>query len=138
MKTKTLLPDQKNRALIIMKLKGWSLERSFRWVEKNDSLYQKYVRKKASSGVKLTRKRYKEKYAHKELIFRGFVPLKSYKKNPDSNYIQTNTTVKGEYLIYPQPFTNTADGLKNGEPYIWNYFPYIGIEGYTRIDTRAF
>lgn len=76
----------------------------------------------------------KEKYALKELIFRGFVreedfPLKTKKYD----YIISNQKLDGSIWVYPKRYAKNYKKITKGYEDIHNEFPLIALEGYTKI-----
>lgn len=83
----------------------------------------------------------KEKYALKELLSQGFIPISQFKMKTKSGkyaYIVTNNMIRGEMLIYPEHFAHHVDIRDKGHKHINLALSELGIEGYTRIYYTAY
>lgn len=74
-------------------------------------------------------------YLEKEFIFRGFVPIDSYKKRPGFNYIESNQPINGTFYVYPKKLV-VGCTVKHWSRYpnAYNFHKEVGISGYTRVD----
>lgn len=76
----------------------------------------------------------KERFLKKELIFRGWVPLSSYKLRSNYTYIMTNRTIEKEYWVYPFRLADNYKTLQKGKyPFYQDIYGKVGIPGITRI-----
>ena len=110
-----------------------SLEEAFEWAKEN---YRRYL---TYEGIHFVQRRGEKDgpYLEKEFIFRGYVPLGSFKKEKGYNYIQSNTTINGTRYVYPHKCCRSwdiPDHTKWPNPY---YFQEeVGIAGYTGVDVN--
>lgn len=73
-------------------------------------------------------------YIKKELEFRGFVPVSSYKMNENKYaYIITNKPIDGTYWVYPMEFESDYEQMLKGKKDINTLFPFIALVYHTRI-----
>lgn len=77
----------------------------------------------------------KERYALRELEFRGFIPLENLiDYNPKKyDYIVSNKTLEGRIYIYPKKYAKNYKSMKKGYEDIHKEFPLIALEGWTKI-----
>lgn len=76
----------------------------------------------------------KEKYALKELQFRGFVREEDFPIKPKKyDYIMTNKMLDGSYWVYPKKYAKNYKQMTKGFTDIHNEFPKVALEGYTKI-----
>lgn len=119
-----------------MKLTGRSEISSTRWVKRHWGEYKDVILRRCSDelkdkfpSIRVT----KPKYAYKELIAQGFVPLSQFKmrlKSKKYAYIITNKLLSGEILIYPEHFVH---GYSPRYKNIYEAHEGIGLDGYTRV-----
>ena len=110
-----------------------SLEEAFAWALDNFSRYLKY------EGQHWSERRYELNgpYLEKEFIFRGYVPLSSFKKEAGYNYIQSNQAINGTKYIYPQKCCRRWDIPDHNKwPNPYEFHTLVGIPGYTGVDVN--
>lgn len=109
------------------------LEEAFTWAKENYDRYLTY------EGKHWSQRRYEPDgpALEKEFIFRGYVPISSFKKEAGYNYIQSNTTINGTRYIYPYKCCrrwDIPDHKKWPNPY--DFHSEVGITGYTMVDVN--
>lgn len=124
-----LLPEIKLFTLKLYRL-GLSMKKS---LEISNNRYDDYI--SWCLQRKIFKKIEKEKYALKELKFRGFIPLENLiDYNPKKyDYIVSNQTLEGKIYIYPKRYGKNYKSMKKGYEDIHKEFPLIGLEGWTKI-----
>lgn len=76
----------------------------------------------------------KDKYLKKQLLFLGYKPLSQVKLRSRYAYFITNRMLEGDYLVYPQRFSDNYKTLKKGKyPFYEPFMGLIGIPGITKI-----
>ena len=110
-----------------------SLAEAFEWAVKNYDRYLTY------EGKHWEQRRYEPNgpYLEKEFIFRGYVPIDSFAKEPGYNYIQSNTLINGTKYIYPKKCCRFWDNPNyNKYPNPYEFHHEVGITGYTGVDVN--
>lgn len=125
--------DQLKLALAYKVISGKSHIRSIRWVNRHYKEFMEFSLVRHQYGLPLIRN-IKPKYAKKELIAQGFIPISQFKMRERSGkyaYLITNELLPGEKLIFPEHFTC---GLKKGYRNIYSEgINGYGVEGYVRV-----
>lgn len=110
-----------------------TLVEAFTWAEENFDRYIKY------EGQHWSQTRYEANgpYLEKEFIFRGYVPLSSFKKEDGYNYIQSNQAINGTRYIYPQKCCRRWD-MKDYHKWLnpYEFHTLCGIPGFTGVDVN--
>lgn len=107
--------------------------RSIRWVKRHWEEFHEFQLIRETYGVHHVF-HIKPKYARKEFLCQGFVPISEFNMRTNSGkyaYIISNELLPGEKLIYPEHFVH---GRCKGYRNIYEYgLRYYGVYGYTRV-----
>lgn len=124
-------------ALAYKAITGKSSIRSIRWVKRHWQEYSEFVLNRLQYPVPLII-HLKPRYARKELLCQGFVPISEFPMRTRSGkyaYIISNELLPGEKLIYPEHFVH---GIRKGYRNIYqDGLRCYGVSGYTQVYLTA-
>lgn len=131
-----LLPDMLNHALKIFHIlkthhNTESVPFSINLTELTYDLYNTWC----VTEPNLPRLKMSESRAIREVIFRGFVKLGTFKVKPQRSYVMTKKMEDGNFYIHPfQMGSNYNMTVERRQlPYLWDTAQKIGIPGYCQV-----